>query len=48
MKESEGFEITMRKIQGFGEWARSARDAGRDEPAWDAGMAPQEGRGDGA
>ena len=45
MKEGEGFEITVRKIQGFREWARSARDAGRGEPAWDAGMAPQEGRG---
>ena len=45
MKESEGIEIIVRKIQGFREWGSSARDAGRGEPAWDAGMAPQEGRG---
>jgi len=45
MKESEGIEIIVRKIHGFREWGSSARDAGRGEPAWDAGMAPQEGRG---
>ena len=42
MKESEGIEITVRKIQGFREWERGAVHAGRGEPAWDAGMAPQE------
>jgi hypothetical protein len=44
-KESEGIEITARKIQGFRELGTSPLDAGRSEPAWDAGMAPQKGRG---
>ena len=30
----------LRKIQGFSEWGRGAFDAGRFEPAWDAGMDP--------
>jgi len=35
----------LREIQGFGEWGRVVSDAGRSEPAGDAGMAPQERRG---
>jgi hypothetical protein len=47
MKESEGIEITVREIQGFREGGRGAVDAGRFNPAWDAGMAPQRmGRND--
>ena len=31
----------LRKIQGFRKWGGDAVDAGKVEPAWDAGMAPQ-------
>ncbi len=36
----------LRNIQGFREWGRGALDAGRSEPSWDAGMDPQERRGE--
>jgi hypothetical protein len=42
MMESEGIEITVRKIQGFREWWRGALDAWKINPAWDEGMAPQD------
>ena len=35
----------MRKIQGFKRKGRVEVDAGKFEPAWDAGMDPQEKRG---
>jgi hypothetical protein len=47
MPVMEGEEIggDVRKIQGFRKWRRGAFDAGKFEPAWDAGMDPQEKRG---
>jgi hypothetical protein len=33
MMESEGIEITVKKIQGFREWGRGGLDAGKVEPA---------------
>ena len=47
MRESQEVGRDVRKIQGFREWGRGARDAGKMKPAWDAGMAPQR-KGDGA
>jgi hypothetical protein len=38
----------LRKIQEFRRKGNGAFDAGRFEPARDAGMAPQEKEGDGA
>jgi len=35
----------LRKIQGFKRKGRVELDAGKFEPAWDAGIAPQESRG---
>ena len=43
-REESGREL--RKIQRFREWRSGAPDAGRSEPAWDAGRDPQE-RGSG-
>jgi len=34
--------LELKKIQGFRKWGRRSHDAGRFEPSWDAGMAPQE------
>lgn len=41
----EEIEKEMNEIQGFREYGRSGRDAGKRCPSWDAGMAPQGGRG---
>jgi hypothetical protein len=43
MLEREESGRELRKIQRFREWGRGALDAGRDEPAWDAGIAPHPG-----
>jgi hypothetical protein len=45
MKESEGIEITVRKIQGFRECGRSGRDAGRGNPGMGCGDGPTKGEG---
>ena len=47
MLEREKNERELRNIQGFREWESGAVDAGKFEPAWDAGMAPQERGGEG-
>ncbi len=35
----------MRKVEGFGSWAKSKKDAGKTSPSRDAGMAPQREEG---
>ena len=43
VSETEGIDGDVRNIQEFREWGRCALDAGRGEPAWDAGMDPHSG-----
>ena len=46
MRESDGIGRDVKKIQGFSERSALEMNAGKLNPAWDAGMALQERGGD--